>query len=296
MLFSLRKRLLLILFFSPLWALSQSFEWWKNNVNWDGVTHWGKYIIVSPKYLGPNALSVPLLNNGSIDSFSSAGLTANAHFSKGDKTQNGMLYGNYTTKSNTIAIDLQFVPYEIFKMTHETKTERRVYYLNYNDNHTVGDVIANTTFHLLQKKRDKVQLALRLGFRMPSGRHLGAARYADVPGYWIDLGCGIPFRNKEWKWIAMAGFFVWQTNVDNFRQDDAFLFGSGVEWNHKGFRLQGYAAGYSGYKNNGDRPTLVRLNMEKRKGQKVYLFRLQQGLHDFAYFTAEAGARIILGK
>jgi len=265
-------------------------------VNWDGVTHWGKYIIVSPKYLGPNALSVPLINNGSIDSLGSVALTANAHFSKGDKTQNLVFYGNYTTPNNTIAVDLQFVPYEIFKMSHETKTERRVYYKNYDDSHTVGDVIFNTTFHLLRKKRDKYQLALRLGFRMPSGRHLGAARYADVPGYWIDLGCGIPFKNPEWKWILNAGFFVWQTNVDNFRQDDAVLFGSGVEWNHKGIRLQAYAAGYSGYKNNGDRPTLVRVNMEKRVGRKVYIFRLQQGLHDFKYFSVEAGARFIVGK
>jgi len=291
-----RKQLLLIVLLLPLFSTSQSFEWWRDNVNWDGTTHWGKYIITSPKYLGPNALSVPLINNGSIDSLSSIGLTANAHFSKGDKTQNLMLYGNYTTKNNTIAIDLQFVPYEIFKMSHETKTERRVYYLNYKDDHTVGDVVASTTFHLFQKKRDKIQLAMRLGFRMPSGRHLGSARYADVPGYWIDLGCGLPFKNTGWKWLGMAGFFVWQTNVDNFRQDDAFLFGTGLEWNHKGLRLQAYAAGYSGYKNNGDRPTLVRFNLEKRKNRKTYIFRLQQGLHDFEYFTTEAGARFIIGK
>jgi len=84
--------------------------------------------------------------------------------------------------------------------------------------------------------------------------------------------------------------------MEKHRQDDAILFGSGFEWNKKGLRIQAYAAGYSGYLNNGDRPTLVRLSMEKRKNKKVYLFRLQQGLHDFAYFSAEAGARFILSK
>jgi hypothetical protein len=291
-----RNQLILIVLLSPLFSLAQSFEWWRDNVNWDGTTHFGKYIIVSPKYLGPNALSVPFINNGSIDSISSLGVTANAHFSKGDKTQNLVLYGNYTTKNNTIAIDVQFVPYEMFKMSHETKTERRIYYLNYNDKRTVGDVVANTTIQLLQKKRDKVQLALRLGVRMPSGGHLGSARYADVPGYWIDLGCGLPFKNPEWKWLGMAGFFVWQTNVDNFRQDDAFLFGTGLEWNHNGLRLQAYTAGYTGYKNNGDRPTLVRFNLEKKQKRKTYIFRLQQGLHDFAFFSTEAGARFRIGK
>lgn len=292
----MRYRLLFMSLLFPLLSFSQSLEWWRNNVHWDGVTRWEKYIIVSPKYLGPNALSVPLINNGSIDSLTSFGVTANAHFSHGDNTQNLALYGNYTTKNNTISVDMQFVPYEMFQMSHEKKTERNVYYENYNDKHTVGDVIANTTFHILQKKRDKFQLALRFGFRMASGGHLGAARYADVPGYWIDGGCGIPFKNPEWKWIGMAGFFVWQTNVDYLRQDDAFLYGSGIEWNHKGFRLQGYGAGYVGYKKNGDRPVLLRLNLEKAKNGKVYIFRLQQGLHDFAYFTAEAGAKFILGK
>jgi hypothetical protein len=131
---------------------------------------------------------------------------------------------------------------------------------------------------------------------MPSGGHLGAARYADVPAYWIDMGFGVPFKNPEWKWIAMSGFFVYQTNNDKLRQDDSYLFGSGLEWNHKGVRLQGYAAGYIGYRNYGDRPAVIRLNLEKRKNNKVYVFRLQQGLHDFAYFSAEAGARFILGK
>jgi hypothetical protein len=292
----MRYRLLIIILLSPLLSFSQTFEWWRDNVQWDGVTHWGKYIIVSPAYLGPNALSVPLINNGSIDSLTSLGLTANAHFSKGDHTQNLMLYGNYTTKKNTIAVDIQFVPYEIFKMSHAIKTERKVYYLNYNDSHTVGDVLVNTTFHLLEKWREKIQLAVRLGFRMPSGRHLGAARYADVPGYWVDIGCGVPLKNGAWKWISMAGFFCWQTNVDTFRQNDAFLFGSGFEWNHNGLRLQGYAAGYTGYKNNGDRPTLLRMNLEKKKNNKIYIVRLQQGLHDFAFFSAEAGAKIIFGK
>ena len=280
----------------PVVCLSQSELWWRNNVNWDGITHWSRYIKITPKFLGPNALSVPFINNGSIDSLNSLGVTATAHFSKGDNTQNLTLYGNYTTKSNTISVDLQFVPYERFQMSHEKKTERKVYYTDYYKKQVVGDVIANTVIQFFPKKRDKLQLALRLGFRMASGGLLTMARYGDVPGYWIDAGGGIPFKKSNWKWIGMIGFFVWQTNQGSHRQDDAILFGSGFEWNKKGLRLQAYAGGYSGYENNGDRPTLVRLNLEKKSKGKVYLFRLQQGLHDFAYFTAEAGAKFNLGK
>lgn len=297
MLYHLRYKLLLTLgLIVPLCCFCQSDIWWNNTVNWDGRSHWSRYIIISPKYLGPNALSVPAINNGSIDSSCSLGITANTHFSKGDNTQNLMLYGNYTTKSNTIAIDVQFVPYEQFQMSHEKKTERKVFFMDYYKKKVVGDVVANTTIQLFQKNRDKLQLAVRLGLRMPSGGLLSVARYGDVPAYWIDAGCGWPIKNTHWKWMGMAGFLVWQTNEEKLRQNDAFLYGTGFEWNHKGLRLQGYAAGFSGYKNNGDRPLVLRLNLEKRKNKKVYIFRLQKGMHDFAYFSAEAGARFILGK
>jgi len=293
----MRYRLLLtIVLLSPMLCLSQSDVWWNNNVNWDGHTHWSKYIKIVPKYLGPNALSVPFINNGSIDSACSVGVTAMAHFSKGDNTQNLVLYGNYATKDKSVSIDLQFVPYEQFQMSYEKKTERKVFYLDYYKNKCVGDVIANTTIRLFPRLRDKFQLAMRLGIRMPSGGLLSLARYGDVPGYWIDAGAGVPFKNSNWKWIGMAGFFVWQTNIDQHRQDDALLFGSGFEWNHNGLRLQAYCAGYTGYENSGDRPTLVRMSLEKKSKRKAYLFRLQQGLHDFEYFSIEAGAKFMLGK
>lgn len=292
----MRLSLLAFIILMPLLSVCQSFEWWRDNVNWDGQSHWSKYIIISPKYLGPNALTVPFINNGSIDSFSSAGITANAHFSKGDKTQNFVVYGNYTTKNNTISVDLQYVPYERFRMSHEVKTERQVYYKNYYDKHTVGDFVVNTTIQLFQKWRDKAQLALRLGFRMPAGRHMGAARYGDVPGYWIDMGGAFPLGNPNLNVIGMAGFYVWQTNVANFRQDDAVLFGGGFEWNKRDLKMQAYAAGYSGYKNNGDRPTLLRFALEKKIRKKVLIFRAQQGLHDFEYLSFEAGAKFILSK
>jgi len=288
----MRSRLMLLAVFIPLFSSAQTFEWWRDNVNWDGTTHYWKYLTISPKYLGPNALSVPAINNGSSDSITSLGATANFHFSSGDNTQNLMLYGNYTTKSNTISIDAQFVPYERFVMSHAKKTERKIYYQDYYKKTTVGDVIVSTTFQLFQKWRKDVQLAMRVGVRMPSGGMQGAARYADVPAYWIDAGMGMPIKNTNWKWISMAGFLVWQTNEDHLRQDDAFLFGTGVEFNKQEFRVQAYGAGFAGYKNNGDKPIVLRFNLEKKSNRCVYLLKFQQGVQDFSYFSVETGAKL----
>jgi hypothetical protein len=157
----------------------------------------------------------------------------------------------------------------------------------------VGDVIANTSVRLFPRWKKEHPLTIRLGLRMPSGGGQGAARYTDAPGYWLDLGWSRPFMNSNWKWLGSIGFYIWQTNDDDLRQDDAFLYATGFEYNHNGFRFQGYGTGYIGYKNNGDKPMLLRLNFEKRKKQHVYLFRFQQGLHDFGYSSFEFGMKHI---
>lgn len=287
------KKMLIVAQFLSLQGFGQSFEWWRDNVNWDGSTHWWKYLTVSPKYFGPNALSVPQMNNGSADSLVSLGASAAVHFMEGDHTQNLVLYGNYTTRNNSISIDAQFIPHERFQVSHELKTERKVYYQDYHRKSTTGDVVVNTVFQVFPRWRERVQLAMRVGVRMPSGGGLGAARYADVPAYWIDAGASFVFRGTGWKWNHMMGFLVWQTNEDDLRQNDAFLFGTGPEFNRGGFRFQLHAAGYLGYKENGDKPIVVRTNLERMRKKMVYFLRLQQGLHDFSYFTAEAGARLL---
>lgn len=115
-------------------------------MNWDGVTHWSRYLITKPAYFGPNALPVPRTGNGSTDSIASIGITGNFHFSKGDNTQNLVIYANYPLVKGVISFDAMWVPYEHYAMSHATKTERHVFYLKYYDRNTTGDFHLNTTF------------------------------------------------------------------------------------------------------------------------------------------------------
>ena len=151
MLHHIKYRLLFLGLLFPFFSFSQTLDWWRNLVNWDGTSHWSTYLITSPKYFGPNAFTVPYINNGSVDSLISVGLTTNFHFSSGDNTQNLMLSGNYTTKNNSISVDARFVPYERFQLSHAKKEERRVYYKEYYKTETVGDVVVNTTIQLFKK-------------------------------------------------------------------------------------------------------------------------------------------------
>lgn len=291
--------LISFLFISTSVIFSQTLDWWKNLVSWDGVSHWSKYINYSPRYMGPNALPVPKLATGSIDSVTSFSLTGNYHFIKGDKTINPALYGNYVLVKNRVSIEGFFVPVERFNTSHEIKEERKIYYEKYYQKTAMGDLHLNVNIQLLNKIRKDISLGLRLGYRYPiSGRtELATARMTDAPGYFFDISASRPFsKTSNWKWMTMAGFLVWQTNGVVFSQDDALLFGGGIEYNKNSFKFQSSITGYLGYIGNGDSPIVYRVNLEKRGKNIGGIFQFQKGLQDFYYTSFETGIKIYLNN
>lgn len=270
---------------------AQTFDWWARTVKWDGVSSWGSYIITQPAYMGPNSLPVPQVSNGSIDSSFFVAATGNLHFSKGDNTQNLAIYANYCLVKDVISFDASWVPYEQFSVTHEMKEQRHVFSQFYYDKHAIGEIHLNTNIQLLNRIRKHIQLALRIGYRFPSGSGFGAARFTDAPGYYFDVSFGKPL-NPSLKWTGMLGFYAWQIQVEEFRQNDAFLFGTGLEWNKNKWLLKSAIAGYLGYmEKKGDKPIVFRAGLEKRFNKTSLLLRFQQGLHDFKYSSAEFGAK-----
>jgi hypothetical protein len=271
---------------------AQTFDWWANNVQWDGVTHWSRYLIFSPGYFGPNALPVPEIGNGSIDSITSVGITGNLHFSKGDNTQNIKLIGNFCVVKNAVSINLAYIPAEWFQMDHATKTRRRIYYQFYDNKNCDGDLYVNTVFQLFNKWRKNIHLALRIGYQFPTSSSYGAARYMDSPAYNIDISAGKTLSpGGPLKLVAMAGFYAWQTNDDELFQDDALLVGVGLEYNKKDWRIQVNNCTYYGYRANGDDPMVFRIGIQKGSKRLTGILRFQQGLHNFDYSSFEGGMK-----
>lgn len=285
------------LFFFFLNTNAQTPAEWAQTVNWDGVSHWSKYMKVRAAWMGPNALAVPFISNGSIDSNTTAGITGQFHFREGDKTQTIALYGNLCLVKDLISFDISYIPYEFYTMSDALKKERHVYHQFYNDKKARGDVLVNTNIQLFNRWRKNIQLALRVGYRLPSSSGFGAARFIDGMGYHIDISAAKPFNNIPLKWIAMAGFYVWQIEQEDFRQNDAFLFGTGLEWTPKNWLIKSYVAGYLGYiENSGDKPIVFRAEAQRRINKTGLLLRFQQGLNDFEYSTVEVGAKYYFRK
>lgn len=288
----MRKSFLVPFIFFAFGSHAQTFDWWAQLVHWDGISEWPKYMITQPAYMGPNALPVPRISNGSIDSINSFSTSGSFHFSKGDNTQNLTLYANYCLVKNVISFDASWIPYEHFTMSHAIKERRHVFSHFYYDDHTSGDIHLNTTIQLLNKWRQYIHLALRIGYRFPTGGGLGTARYTDGPGYYFDLSFGKPIHSPQLKWIGMLGFYSWQLIQYGRRQNDAFLFGTGMEWNTRTIRLQTYVAGYLGYlAYSGDKPVVFRTSLEKKFNHIGLQAGFQQGLHDFKYTSTELGIK-----
>ena len=273
-------------------------QWWSNLVGWDGISHWSEYQIHSPGFLGPNALPVPQMTDGRVNNISALTAGGQFHFSDGDNTQNLTLYLNYNFLKDVISVDLFFIPVEFFQMSHERKEERNVYYSYYDVSNATGDVYLNTNFRVLTEARNKIDAAIRIGLKTASGGNANPARFTDTPGYYFDASFGKALGNGKWRPYTMLGFYSWETNDDPLPQNDAFMYGFGLEYANNGWSVKNELTGYNGYKENGDRPAVYRLNVSKEFDRLVLTTRYQHGLRDYDYRSIECsvGYKFVVDK
>ncbi len=276
-------------------------NWWINNVNWDGKTHWSNYLTQSPAYMGPNAIPVPIISKGLIDTQTTLIASLQTHFSQGDNTQNPLLYLNYAENSQKISLFAYLYPVEHFVMSNEVRDERRLsdaYYVP--KGWSSGDLYFGASVQILKNKQKLPDIAFRMATKTASGGGKGATRNTDAPAYFFDVSLG-----KKWYFFAesptpnmavfaMLGFYVWETNALSLPQNDAFLFGIGTDIDLGNWVVHSDFSGYLGYKNNGDKPIVYRFGIDKPFEKGHYLLKYQTGIHDFPYQSFEAGIALYL--
>ncbi len=281
--------ILLCLLVSKL-CFSQDYNWWNIKHNWDGVTHWSDYIITSPAFMGPNALPVPEINNGSFKDKAYLKFALEKHSGLGDQTENIYLEGFSPFYNNKIGIKLYVVPIEHFKMDTITRDVRKA--RSYNGEGVAGgDIYLCTYFQIVKDRSGFPDVLLTLNLKTASGRNLKNARYTDSSGYFFDLSFGKSialnhYDIKYFKPYAMIGFYCWQMHGVGQFQNDAFLYGIGSDILLPKFDIKNSLGGFIGYKNNGDRPMVIRLQFQSKFETMVnYELMLQQGLNDFKYLS-----------
>jgi hypothetical protein len=286
------NRLFLYLFlFISFNAFAQSsgedYSWWNELHGWEeGDEGWRDWMKITPGYMGPNALPVPEVKRGFINSKTEIEVTASTHFMKGDPTQDisGRLFVPFA--QSKIAVEMYGVIAEHFAFSEEIRNERFAR-IEDGKGFAVGDFYFST---LIQLSRDRKfpNTLLRMAAKTASGNQLEGARNTDSPGYFFDLSFSKEIAKAEnglFRPFGLAGFYSWQTNDELNLQNDAFLYALGADYERNSLVVSASLSGYSGYKNERDKP--VQMNFELRKDFNGKAFRIQynHGLRDWKYKT-----------
>lgn len=286
----MRTRFLFILF--TLYICSnlhaQDYSWWNQKHHWDGYTSWTSYMIVSPAFMGPNALPVPEVQKGILLKERSFELGLDGHYSQGDQTGNLFTELFFPLFSDRVGMGISYVPVEIYRTDTITRDLRRS--REYDaQGICFGDVYISTYIHMVREHGRIPDVLLTVSLKTASGTHFDAARHTDAPGYYFDASAGkkVYTGDGTLRYIrayAMLGFYVFQTNLDNNMQNDAFLYGTGFDLNFGGLQMEHQLGGYIGYLGNGDKPMVYRMNLLWNTGSGIDLkVRFQQGFFDFPY-------------
>jgi hypothetical protein len=304
----MRKSIFLFLFSLILASqncFAQQGYFWNDLVDWDGVTNWAEYIIISPGYLGPNALPVPEADDGLIGHGIKLKTALDLHFMKGDRTQNLFLQFSHPFWNNNISVGFSVVPVEHYRLDHNIRDERRA---RHSDPEAFGggDFYFWTNVQLIKNAPKLPDILFGMYCRTASGGNLADARFTDAPGYYFNLSFGKSFynnaeKNTDLRWYGMIGFYCWQTNINYYAQNDAGLFAGGVKLKWHKIIINNSASGYIGYigmKNwvmfpnsdkpqtyQKDQPVVYRFDFLRTSGKFDYGIRFQKGLHDFGYST-----------
>jgi hypothetical protein len=265
----------------------EDYTWWNELHGWEeGDPGWRNWIKITPGYLGPNALPVPDVKRGFLNPKTEFELTASSHFLKGDPTQDisGRLFVPFA--QSKIAVEIYGVILEHFAFSEEIRNERFAR-IEDGKGYAMGDLYFSTLIQL-SKDRKFPNSLLRMTGKTASGNQLEGARNTDSPGYFFDLSFSKNLGHTEtglFRPFGLAGFNSWQTNDELNLQNDAFLYALGADYEKNGLVFSASWSGYSGYKNERDKP--MQLNFEMRKDYNRKAFRIQyiHGLRDLEYET-----------
>lgn len=271
----------------------QDYAWWNAIHQWDGHTSWHNYLTISSKYLGPNALPVPVVGNGRPDSLFQFQLLGGGHFSSGDNTLDGIVRFIAPFCDGRVALSAYVVPLEFYAMDTVTRDLRAARDRD-GVGHAGGDIHFSTCVQLLRERQRIPDIALEIAVRTASGTQLGAARYTDAPGYHMAVSAGKSYligkgKRNSLRAYLMSGFYSYQTYTIRHLQNDCFLYGTGVDFRRQNLIWSNQLAGYSGYLNDGDHPLVYRTSC-RRIGKNVdVLLELQFGLRDYSYRSVHTG-------
>lgn len=251
---------------------------------------------ISTAYFGPNAFPVPDIPKNTTGKLE-ARINATGSFGAlGDRTVSADFSVRVPLWSERVNVCVWGQKHEWYWDTEEVRTLRRVAAGEPLVGHVDGDFYFSVDMKVLTEKRIRPRVVLRAACKTASGGQYPRARYYDCPGYFFDVCAAKDLtlgKDVSLTAAVTAGFLCWQ--VDNGRQNDAVMYGValGVKSPYIDFAVD--YGGYTGWKDEGDRPMTLKLTAEilPRKMVSPYL-QYEHGVRDWPFDQVKVGARVSL--
>lgn len=256
------------------------YQWWEKRHGLNQNVALSK-IKRAPYYLGPNALPVPESYDAIIPYRTSIVAGARYQFAKNETTFNPEAQLVFPIQKNRMMFGFQtrfFEWYETDTLTRDNRFMRDSISKGISQSESFlyfrGKVWQNFYFF--------PDFTITFGLKMNTGKNLENARHTNAPGYWFsgDFGKKILLINQtKIRAFTRLGGFIWQTS-DN-EQNDAWLYALGLSISNQNYKADISIDGFSGYKNDGDRPVVLSVNFNKNMPNGFFTLQYRRGLRHF---------------
>ncbi|MDR0430621.1 MAG: hypothetical protein LBH58_09130 [Tannerellaceae bacterium] len=252
----------------------------------------GELLVYSPYYFGPSAFPIPELRTAITPSRFEIELQGRYHYYTGDQTKDLFARLLIPVVKGRVGVEVTGIIKEDYKLTPETRDERNAVDVDLPEGESYqGDLIISTLFQILRSEK-WADIMVSLNLKTASGGRLCDARFTDAATYWFDITAGkdiIKTNITSLRMQAMTGFYCWMTNDIIHRQNDATSFGVGFTGIYRNFTLSTDFSGFYGYKNNGDRPLVLRNNLKYEFKKNIISLRYNHGMKDYLYDNYSIG-------
>lgn len=254
----------------------------------------GLLLTYSPRYFGPSAFPIPELRTALAPSRFEVELQGRYHYYTGDKTKDLFARLMIPVVKGRVGIEVTAIIKEDYKLTPETRDERNAVDTELPSHESYqGDIVINTLFQVLRSEK-WMDIMASLNLKTASGGRLCDARFTDAVTYWMDVTVGKDLLKNNsgtatLRMQAMVGFYCWMTNDIVHRQNDATSFGIGFTGTYKDFTLSSDFSGFYGYKDNGDRPLILRNSLKYEFKKNIISLRYNHGMKDYLYDNYSLG-------
>jgi hypothetical protein len=276
-----------------------------------GQEGWGpaRWLQIAPGKMGPNALPVPEMDYARVGNKNEIEAGVQYHQMKGDTAVNSYISFYWAVVPEIVVVKIWGQPSETYRTTNDVRDERQIWYNDEGWSTEPGDLLVSTYIQIIQDKKNLPDISINYTLKTTTGDNRNA-RYTNGSMNYFYLAAGKSVYPKwqvldEIRFAALAGFYVWETNLNDMAQNEGPVYEAGIKLRKETINMYAEIGGYTGYGayshlnaiiesdtpiDEADDPLIYRAGIEKTGAKFDFKAEFQSGLNnDYPFNTLRVG-------